>query len=368
MAEVTRREFLRGCALAVAALGAGTFGLSGCSAGGSGGQVTVTDYVGRQVEVPSSPERIAGLDSFTGELMVLCGAGPQLVGTPTGVVSDVLLQQIYPDLVNVPAPMSNGAINIEELMSEDPDVVIVKEEVYSTSGQPEKLDATGIPYVVVGYTSIDEQVSAMRLVGQVCGGDTEGRVEKLATYYEDTVADCKKRAQDLKDADKVKVYHSINALSMTDGANSLGADWVSAVGAVDVSATDESAASATDYTASLEQVYSWDPDVIICNSADTTDYLKTKANCAGLRAVKSGEVHTIPVGATRWGQRGSVETYLAMIWLGKTVYPKLYRDVNLKKTVVSYYRDYIGLEIDDATYKKILSGEGIRQQSQKGGK
>ena len=130
-----------------------------------------------------------------------------------------------------------------------------------------------------------------------------------------------------------------------------------------MSAEHPEVATATDFTTTLEQIFEWDPDAFVCNSADTTDYLLAKDNCAGLRAVQDGRCYTIPVGATRWGQRGSVETYLAMLWLGATMYPDRYADFDLKTFVVEYYRDYLGIEVADEVYEMMLSGRGLRMAS-----
>ena len=373
---LSRRQFLALAGAALASAAGAASGLAGCASpsGAGSGQAasaaatqTLTDCVGRSVELPVEPERVAGLDSFTGELMVMCGADGQLVATPAGVASDVLLCELYPGLADVPAPMTSGTINFEELAACEPDVVLVKQSVYETSGEQELLDAMGVPYAVVGYAGIDEQIAAMRLVGSVCGGGVQQRAEALVGYYEDVVAECEERAAGLAQADRVRVYHSINALVATDGATSLGADWVSRVGAVNVGAEGDSAATATDYNATLEQILAWDPDVFVCNSADSTEYLLEKASCAGLAAVKAGRCYTIPVGTTRWGQAGSVETYLAMLWLGCTIYPDLYADVDLQQRVTAYYADYLGIEVDDALYEQILSGVGLRQQSAQAG-
>ncbi|MGN0078814.1 MAG: ABC transporter substrate-binding protein [Coriobacteriales bacterium] len=370
---LSRRAFL---AWAGGALSALSLGLVGCgssqetgpgssqAAGAAeGGAITVTDCVGRQVAIPANPARVSGLDSFTGELMVMIGAGPQLVGVPMGVASDELLLELYPQLKEVPAPMSNGAVNMEELMASNPDVVLVKRETYEAEGQAQQLDASGVPYVVVGYVSMEEQIAMMRLVGQVCGGQAQERAENLAGLYEDTIAECARRTEGLAAGERVRVYHAINALTMTDGATSVGADWIAAAGCIDVSAEHPELATTTDYTTTLEQIFEWDPDAFICNSADTADYLLTKDSCAGLRAVQAGAVHTIPVGATRWGQRGSVETWLAMLWLGATAYPQLYADFSLQDYVTAYYRDYMGIEVDDELYQTMLSGRGLRKAS-----
>jgi iron complex transport system substrate-binding protein len=52
-----------------------------------------------------------------------------------------------------------------------------------------------------------------------------------------------------------------------------------------------------------------------------------------------------------------------MLWLGQAIYPELYQEVDLKQTVIeAYYKDIIGLDIDDETYEMIISGEGLRKQ------
>ncbi len=365
----TRRKFVSAAALATAACGLGGCGNNNGNDNSETSQVsqgvTITDGVGRTVRIDSNPERVAVLDSFAGELAVMIGAGSQLVAVPTGVKSDVLLQGLCSGLKYLTSPMSNGAINMEELMACSPQAVIVKQEVYETAGQESLLETSGLPYVVIGYTNIDEQIDAIGQVAAVFGGQAQRKALDIAQYYRAVVDDCQRRANMLADDDRVRVYHAVNALVATDGANSLGRDWIEAVGCVDVSAYDD--APAADYNATLEQIYVWDPDVIIANSADTTSYLLKRDSCSGLKAVKNKQCYTVPVGASRWGQRGSVETYLGMLWLGCTVYPELYEDVDLQQRVTDYCRDYLGIEVDDKLYQQILSGEGLRQQSKQAG-
>ena len=55
-----------------------------------------------------------------------------------------------------------------------------------------------------------------------------------------------------------------------------------------------------------------------------------------------------------------------MLWLGKTLYPGQYEDINLKETVVAYYRDIIGLDIDAETWDAIVAGQGVRTEGSGG--
>lgn len=324
---------------------------------------TYIDCVGREVELPDKMNRIAAIDAFSGELMVMIGAGEQMVACPQGVKSDLLLQEIYPELEQTAVVQSGGAINAEALLELDPDVVLLKYGLYISDGEVEKLEKLGIPYLVIGYTTMEEQIDAIRLIGQLNGGDALAKADKICDYYEHIIELVSEKKKQLDPDEQISVYHSINQVFRTDGKNSLGADWISAVGCIDCSVGETLKAERDGYFANQEQLFVWDPDAIICNDKMAADFFKTDEGWSGLRAVREGAVYQIPVGATRWGQAGSVETFFGMLWLGTTVYPELYQDVDLEMEVRKFYQDVLGISVDKSMYEKIISGEGLRMRS-----
>lgn len=323
--------------------------------------VTVTDCAGRSVTVPQQSARIAALDSFTAEAMVMSGAGEQMCACPRGVASDTILRAIYPQLDQVTAASSSGAVNIETLSEAGTELAFIKQSMYENGSEAAKFDKLGIPYIVIGYETMSDQIEMLELIGTVCGGGAAKKMDRITEYYEQTIETAQEHAAKIPDDKKVRVYHAINEIARTDGMESLGTDWVQAAGAVNVSSDLETKVEGNDYQASLEQIYAWDPDVVICNAADTTDYLYHDSKWTGLRAVREKQVKTIPVGATRWGQRGSVETYFAILWLGCELYPDVYSDIDLKKEVTDFYADVLGVEVTDEMYEQIFSGRGIRK-------
>lgn len=339
--------------------------LSGCTSKDESDNevMRLTDGVGRTVKVQVDASNIAALDSFTSEAMVMIGAGEKLCGSPSGTISDEILCEIYPDLPSVPVPLSGGTVNIETLAASDPDVVFIKSSLYYTEGETEKLDKMNIPYLVVMYSTMEEQIKSLMMIGKVCGKSE--KMDELCDYYSQTIETVTECASRIPEDDIVSVYHAINEMVRTDGATSLGTDWITCVGARNVSADENVEYGKTDYAASLEQIYLWDPDIVICNSAGTVDYLMSDSKWQGLRAVKNGAVEAMPVGASRWGQRGSVETFFAMLWLGKTIYPDQYAKIDLKEEVMKFYSDFLDVELTDEEYGAILSGNGIRAGSGK---
>ena len=317
---------------------------------------TVVDTEGRTVAVPSDPQHVAVLDSFSGELAVMLGAGDRLYSVPGGTMSDKILQTIYPGLTGL-VKASGSQVNVEDLVAARVDLAIVKGTLADTERL--KLDNARIPYVVADYSTLDEQLAALDVVADALGDDARDRGAKLHAAFDDMIATVSAHTANIPEGERLRVYHSINGATLTDAAGSLGASWIALAGATSVSAG-EAATSGQDYTATLEQVYAWAPDAIICSVASTAGEIRGDAQWQALGAVQAGKVYAIPIGATRWGQRGSVETPLAMLWLGCTLYPSAYADVDLQKTVTDYYRDCLGVDVDDALYAQILSGEGIR--------
>lgn len=318
--------------------------------------LSVVDFEQRTVEVPHEAKHVAVFDSFSGELAVMLGVGDRIAGVPGGVKSDAILQGIFPGLSKV-SQLSGSEVNIESLTSMECDLALVRGSL--DQSERSKLDLLGIPYVVVDYGTVDDQIAAVRLVGQACGGQAAERAEALAEFYRSTVADVERRLAAVPQKSKLKVYHSINSSVLTDGAGSLGQDWIERCAAVDVSAG-KAPTNNTDYEATLEEIYNWDPDVVICSVAQTAQEILSDGAWLGMRAVQDGAVSNLPVGATRWGQRGSVETYLAMMWFGCTYWPEYFSDVDLKSFVTDYYRDYLGVTVDDDLYAAMISGDGIR--------
>lgn len=319
----------------------------------------VIDTVGRSVAIPEQIETAAAIDSFTGELMVMIGAGDMMVACPNGVKRNSLLAAIYPQLSEITVVQGGGVINAESLMTLNPDVIFIKNSFYISEAEAAKLEKLGIPYLVIEYSNMEEQITALELIGEVLGGKPQQKAQLIAEYYRETIDLVNERRQLIPEDKRLRVYHSINEAIRTDGEASLGADWTQAVGFTNVSVGEQMEVDGEDYYASMEQVFLWDPDRIICNDPITAKYLRTDAKWEGLRAVYTDHVYNIPVGVSRWGHN-SIEAFFGMLWSGVTLYPEYYGDIDLKAEVVNFYRDILELEIDDQMYEMILAGEGIR--------
>lgn len=323
----------------------------------------LTDTAGRSVVVPAEPRHVAVMDSFCGELCIMLGAGDQAIGAPGGILGDEMLQSMYPGLSDL-QQLSGNAVNVEELVRQGCDLALVKESM--PASELAKLDKVGIPYIMVGYSTLEEQLEAMRLVAAAFGPDAVESEASIRAFYDEVVKLVDERTAKIGEADRVRVYHSIAGELLCDASGSLGASWIERAGGVCVS-SEESPTSGSDYNATLEQIYAWNPDVLVFSVASTEATVLNSAKWQGLPAVQEGRTYHLPIGATRWGHRGSVETPLAMLWFGCTFFPDLYGDVDMESMVRSYYEECLGVPVDHELYERMFSGEGIRTDGSGGG-
>ena len=164
----------------------------------------------------------------------------------------------------------------------------------------------------------------------------------------------------MPESQKIRVYHSVNEATRTDTKDSLPADWMEAAGVKNVSLDKQLNIVESNAYASLEQIYLWDPQVIIANEPGVSKYILTDSKWKGLQAVLNKKVYQMPLGLSRWGHPGSIETPLAMLWLDKTLYPQLFKDVDLVKETKYFYKTFFDYDLTDQQVSAILSGTEMR--------
>jgi len=164
---------------------------------------------------------------------------------------------------------------------------------------------------------------------------------------------------------QVHLYHAINEPYRTDAPGTIEADWTSICGVINVSVNKPLSSHDNKSFAGMEQVISWNPDVIIVNEEWVDQLILTDKKWSAIKAVKDKKVYQIPVGISRWGHPGGLETPLAIIWTVKKIYPDLFSDINIKEVVSDFYNRFFDLLLDDQAIEQILSGKGMRSDKKR---
>ncbi|MBR6812236.1 MAG: ABC transporter substrate-binding protein, partial [Oscillospiraceae bacterium] len=123
--------------------------------------ITVTDMTGRTVTLEKPAERVVALTASDCEILYAIGAGDKLVGR--GLYCD------YPAEVLDITPVESGAsTNIEEIVSLDPDVLLMSGMDQSPE-QVSQLEEAGIKVVVSEAYDIEGVYTSIQLIGDLMG-------------------------------------------------------------------------------------------------------------------------------------------------------------------------------------------------------
>ena len=332
---------------------------SGCAAARapSAGGVTVKDMAGREVTVPEDPKSICVLDAYAAPIVVMLGYGDRMPTTVNAVTRNLLLQAICPALKNAAVVKTSGAVNGETILQAQTDLMIVGADTYSSPDEKAKLETLGIPYLVVNYTTMADQMQVVTLLGKALRN--EEMAQRYVDYYQKCVNTVKTGMADMPESSPLRLYHSVNEATRTDYKGSLSADWIGLFNVENVSLDTKLNMMEDKAYATLEQIYTWDPDIIIANESGVADYIRTDSKWQGLRAVINGDVHQIPIGISRWGHPTSVETPLAILWLAELLYPEQY-EVDISAEMTSFYQTFFNYSISPEEANDIISGYGVR--------
>ena len=184
--------------------------------------ITVVDSFGRSVAVPENVEKIACLYSFAGYAVGLLGRGNDLVAVPGGLKRDVLFVELFPAVAEASVPRQE-TINIEELLAVDPDLVVIRGDTAADEKELEKLDQSGLPYIIVEYTNIEEQQQSIAIIGKAIGREQEAAAYN--EYYNQVIARVEEKLQAIPPEERTRVYHAENQATRTIHESSLAADW-----------------------------------------------------------------------------------------------------------------------------------------------
>lgn len=320
---------------------------------------TLIDCAGREIEIPEQADRIACLYAYTGHVCVLLGCEDQIEAVVNGLKRDQLMQRKIPEIASMPCPYNSGSINIEELAAVSPDIILLRLENLADSGEVEKLNSIDIPYVVVDYATMDEQIYSIEVMGKAL--HQEERAAAYLEYYQSTIAMLRERTAQIPENERKTVYHSVNEVVRTDIPETLSYEILEAAGCVNVvHSAEELHLDGDKGMVTVEQIYVWDPDVVLVNEPDVKEYFETNDKFSGLRAVQEGKIYQLPVGISRWAHPGSLESPLAALYISSLLYPDYFEDLDITEEIRTFYENFFSITLTEEDLQLIISGQGMR--------
>ncbi len=290
--------------------------------------VTFTDDTGRQVEIPKDVTRVAPSGAVA--TMFLATVCPEYMVCINAEPDAEQCHYIGESLLGLPAAGqlygSKSTLNLEALLSSQPQIIIDLGDY--KPGMEEDLNAlqeqTKLPVVFI-QADLPHMAAAFRSMGKIFAGKAE-RCEELAAYVEETVALANENSAKIPEAERLSVAYTTGASGLdTNARGSSQAQVLELVGAVNAVEVDEVSNKGGGNPVNMEQMYLFDPDVIVFSSDSIYAEVGEDPAWSKLRAVQQGTYYEIPGMPYNWlSGPPSLNMLLGVRWLGNLLYPALY--------------------------------------------
>jgi iron complex transport system substrate-binding protein len=317
---------------------------------------TLTDAAGRSINVPATVSRVfpagppAAITHYTLQPRTLLGwpranRGPELVYLDPEVGT-------RPELGRLTG--RGNTTNLEVLLQLKPDIILDIGSVARTFVETaDRVQAqTGIPYALLDGR-FDKIAESFRLHGQLTG--EQARAEELARYCEDVVRTCRSRVAAVPQERRPRVYYARGPRGLDTGlGGSINVETIEFMGAVNVAGQTRGGLA----TVSVEQVLTWDPEVIITIDQDFAANVPSDPSWTSVKAVRERRVHLSPKVPFGWVDfPPSVNRVPGLWWLGKLLYPNLFSE-DLNIITREFYTRFYHRTPTDAQIAFVLEGRG----------
>lgn len=239
---------------------------------------TVTDDYGRTVVIPAHPQRVVSLSPAVTEIMYALGAQDILVGRTDFCVYP-------PEALDIPSIGGISNLNIESILSLNPDLVISGSMVGKKV--TDQMDAMGTPMVcVIEKPRFEALYDNIHAIGRLVGKEKEADSLNALLRERVNALDIDTLTQSHTNANTPKVYYVVGfgaTGNFTAGGNTFINDIIRMAGGHNI------AADIDGWSYSLEALMKEDPDYIIVRREDSAAFCGMKPYNT-LRAVRDGHV------------------------------------------------------------------------------
>lgn len=322
--------------------------------------VQITDDVGRKVTIPA-PSKLKKVyyTSPLGMLFVYSLDPSKMAGTAMKF-SDAQLKYLPDATKSLPymgAMDGGGKLNLEALVSSGTQLIISANEniTNTTASDADTLQQQlNIPVLVLN-SDMTKIANSYTLLGKIFG--EQQKAKELSDYCKSVFTNVVDKVNKIPDSKRVKVYYAeqANGLS-TEPTSSSHAAALKYAGALNVAAVDAKAGSGFS-PVSLEQVISWDPQVIISwsdSSGGAFSSIRQNKDWAGISAVKNSKVYTMPNTPFSWLDRPpSINRFLGIQWVANLLYPDVYK-VDIVQVTQKFYHLFYHVDLSTADVKALL--------------
>ncbi len=331
---------------------------------------TITDGLGREVEIPAEIKTIVPLGNAP-RMITYLGLAKKAVGVPECEHPDSPIMayayvniDIWKELPNVGNDsLGAGEWYAEEIVACAPDVVIC---TYEKDVADNIQSTTGIPVIAVTSPALfsDEYNKSLSIIADACG--VSDRADEIISFIKSCLDDLRTRTADIPDENKPTV---LGAGATFKGGHSIDGVYAN-YPVFEVLSANDVAVGISEKSGGLlvdrEQILAWNPDMIFFDansmSLVNTDYAADASYFEQLKAVKNGELYQWP--NSTWHSSNVEIPLVSAYYVGSLLYPDAFADVDFEEKASEIFELFLGepeylgvLEAAGAGYGKVALGE-----------
>lgn len=331
---------------------------------------TITDALGRKVQIPEKVERIVPLGNAT-RLCTYLGLQDKFVTIASGDTSDSpFLAYGYFNhdawgKLPVAASGGYGVFHPEVILAAEPDVILCTYEPDIVESLTEQ---TGLPVVAVAQGTLfaEDYENALRTLGEVCG--VSDRAEEVISFVHSCLDDLNNRTKDIPDEEKPLVLGAAATFRGGHGIDGVYVDFpvFSAISAKDAAIGLDKESFDTGVEVDKEQILKWNPEYLFLDAGNlglvNEQYTSDPEFFNQLKAVQEGHVYQWPNATQNYVnlEIPLVNAYYA----GSILYPDAFQDINFDEKAEEIFRFFLGdegylqmLNDNQVGYRQITLGE-----------
>ena len=325
--------------------------------------ISFTDDCGRVVELPAEITRIA--PSGTVANMFLAAAAPEYMVSISDNYSEEQCAYLGAELSALPVTGSlyggKGDANLEAILAAAPQLIIdMGDKRGDTADSLDALQAQiGVPCVFIA-ADLPNMADAFRTLGALLA-DKAGRCAELAGYVEETVSLAEETAAKIPESERVRVMYTTGTDGLgTNARGSTQAQVIELIGGVNAIETAEVVHKSGGNIINMEQLYLFDPDVIIFTQGSIYDTVASETAWQKLAAVSDGRYYEVPSVPYNWlSLPPSMNMILGIRWLGNLLYPDYY-DFDMVAETQRAYRTLWDYDMSAAEAEALLSRSTLK--------
>ncbi len=318
------------------------FSMAACSGGGDNSDessppkadtITITDMMGREVDIPADTEAntVASTYGVVTPFLVTLQISDRVEAANFKNKSFIRkVDEVIVDTGNIGTTMN---LDAEALAACAPDIYICK---ISDSEKIEVAEKLGIPAVTVSAEVPEEVIETYELLGKMFGA--EERAKAITDYINKELAEIDKLAATIPEENKVTAMCMGSELGRVAGQDMLQTMMIERVGGKSV--VEDILGDRYWVNVGVEDVFSRNPEYLFITSSNVLEYgiddLYADEAWSGMKAIKNENVFQIPARIDSWDMPGP-GFVLGMYYMMHCMYPDVVSDDLMQEKIDSYY-------------------------------